>query len=312
MSCAIDGIPLLYNTIWDCEPYPVFNKPVYEACDFLGCISKLTYKIMQNLGLEHKAEYIPHAVDEKIFKPLPEEEIQKLKTQLMKGQEDKHIVFYNSRNARRKRTSDVLMTFKNMLNVVGQDKAFLLMKTDPNDQEGGNLIEVAKMLDLQPHQVAFVPGSVLPEQLAQFYNIADVTVCHSDNEGFGLSSLESLQCGTPVISMRTGGLQDQNIDDEGNVFGISVEPKVRSLQGSQQIPYIFSDLGTNEDWLDAYLKMYYMDKKERKSLGHKGHLWVKKVFSMDNMINKWDNAFDKYIKMYRENPHQHRVKVAKV
>lgn len=304
---------MLYNTIWDSTPTPTFNKQVYDTCDFLGCISKLTYGIMKDLKLEHKAEYIPHAVDTNIFKPLSKEEILKHKEEMFKEGKDKFVFFYNSRNARRKRTSDVLLTFKNMLDVVGQDKAFLLMKTDPADQEGGNLTEVAKMLGLEPTQIAFVPGMVPPEQLNIFYNIADVTVCHSDNEGFGLSSLESLTCGTPVISMKTGGLQDQNINaEDGTVYGVSIEAKVRSLQGSQQIPFIFSDLGTNEDWLNGYLKMYNTTWDERKAIGKKAAEWVNKAFSMENMIGKWDNAFEKSINHYKDKPNSNRVKIAKV
>jgi len=306
------GIPLLYNTIWDANPVPTFNKPIYDTCDFLGCISKLTYAIMQDLNLAHKAEYIPHAVDINIFKPFAKEEILKMKDTSMKENKGKFIVFYNSRNARRKRTSDVLLTFKSMLDKVGQDKAFLLMKTDPGDQEGGNLIEVAKMLDLKPEQIAFVPGMVPAEQLAQFYNMADITVCHSDNEGFGLSCLESLSCGTPVVSMKTGGLQDQVIDPDGNIYGVAVEAKVKSLQGSQQIPYIFSDLGTNEDWLNAYLKMYNMTWDERKEIGKKAVTYVNSAFSMDNMIKSWHTAFEKYINQYRNSPALNRIRIEKV
>jgi glycosyltransferase involved in cell wall biosynthesis len=305
-------IPITWWTIWDCKPTPVFNKPIYDTCDFLGCISKLTYGIMRDLGLEHKAKWIPHGIDANLFKPMNDKELWDYRRKSLGPNANKFVIFYNSRNARRKRTSDILKTTKELLNEVGQDKAFLLMKTDPADPEGGNLIEVAKMLDLKPDQVAFVPGIVPPEQLNVFYNISDITVAHSDNEGWGLSVTESLFCGTPVICTKTGGLQDQPIDDKGNVFGVMLEPCVRSLQGSQQIPYIYSDLCADKDWLAAYRQMYQMSWEDRKALGRQGAEWARSQFTIDRMTKDWDEALTNTITSYRNNPNQSRIKTAKV
>ena len=41
------------------------------------------------------------------------------------------------------------------------------------------------------------------------YNLADVTCCPSSAEGFGLSVMESIMSGTPVLASCIGGLQDQ-------------------------------------------------------------------------------------------------------
>lgn len=38
-------IPLVYLTIWDDIPFPMYNKPYYESCDSLMAISKQTYNI---------------------------------------------------------------------------------------------------------------------------------------------------------------------------------------------------------------------------------------------------------------------------
>ena len=38
--------------------------------------------------------------------------------------------------------------------------------------------------------------------------MSDVTVNISDAEGFGLATLESLSCATPIIVNMTGGLQE--------------------------------------------------------------------------------------------------------
>lgn len=38
-------IPLTYLDIWDCIPYPMYNRPYYESCDLLMAISKQTDNI---------------------------------------------------------------------------------------------------------------------------------------------------------------------------------------------------------------------------------------------------------------------------
>jgi hypothetical protein len=39
------SIPICYYNIWDCTPYPMYNRPFYESCDALFSISKQTYNI---------------------------------------------------------------------------------------------------------------------------------------------------------------------------------------------------------------------------------------------------------------------------
>jgi glycosyltransferase involved in cell wall biosynthesis len=307
------GIPLMYYHVWDNYPVPDFNKNYYHSCDYIGCISKLTHDIVQKLGCSEFSEYIPHAVDANIFKPFSKEEILKHKNTTLGPHKDKFIVFYNSRNARRKMTSDVLKTFKMFIDKNNlQDKAFLFMHTDPFDNEGANLAETARMLGFNPNQIGFSPSRVTPEQMAIFYNVADVTMNISNNEGFGLSCLESLSCGTPAIVCETGGLQDQIKDETGFEFGVSVKPATRSLTGSQQIYYIIDDRCSDEDLVAALEKMYNMTFDERKALGQKAHGWTKRAFNMDDLVSKWDRALQKYISECKKNGHKDRVKLVKV
>ena len=53
--------------------------------------------------------------------------------------------------------------------------------------------------------VEFV-GRVPQERLAWYYSAADACVVPSFYESFGLSALESMACGTPVVASRVGGL----------------------------------------------------------------------------------------------------------
>ena len=51
------------------------------------------------------------------------------------------------------------------------------------------------------------------ELLSSYYRAADVTICPSRSESFGLVALESAACGTPVVASAVGGLT--TLVDEG-------------------------------------------------------------------------------------------------
>ncbi|MBI2449291.1 glycosyltransferase [Candidatus Pacearchaeota archaeon] len=301
------NIPMLWWTIWDNFPTPQFNKVYYDSCTFLGCISKLTHSIVQELGFSDKAEYIPHAVDPNFFKILDEDLVRNERVKLFgKEKADSFILFYNSRNARRKKTSDAVAAFKLFADQIGDqngEKCFFLMHCDPNDQEGANLFEVCKMLNLKNSQIVFSTEKLPFDKLAMLYNIADITITISAEEGYGLSCLESLMCGTPTIVSKTGGLQE---------FGAQLEPAAKLLVGSQQIPYIFSDHVSHEQVVDALIQMYSLTRTQRKELGKRARESVLKRYKLDKMVNQWDNAFIKYIKEFKENGNQRRVRLSRI
>jgi glycosyltransferase involved in cell wall biosynthesis len=146
-------------------------------------------------------------------------------------------------------------------------------------------------------QVRLSKEKVSPEQLSIMYNMADCTVNISDAEGFGLATLESLSCATPIIATMTGGLQEQVTDGE-NWFGIGIEPASKALIGSQQVPYIYEDRISEKDVIDAFLKMYEMSKEERCNLGEQGRNHVLKNYSFENYQKQWvevlDDVYDKH------------------
>ena len=278
-------IPMVYYHVWDNYPYPTFNKVWYDSNDFIAAISKVTHDIVQNVAPDVDTAYLPHAVNTSIYKEASEED--KLKLRKESGfSEDKFVVFWNNRNARRKQPGTLIFWFKEFLDKVGHDKATLLMHTDPNDVNGPNLHAIIQNLGLLQGQVKFSVNKVDFEHLAAMYNIADVTVNVSDAEGFGLSTLESLCCGTPIIVNMTGGLQEQVTDGE-NWFGIGLEPSSKSIIGSQDIPFIYEDRLNKEEFIDALEKIYNMSKEERSEMGRLGCDYVNRKYNFSKYINKW-------------------------
>lgn len=276
------NVPMVYYHVWDNYPYPKFNRRYYLSNDKIVTISKLTSDIVRTTTPEVDEEYLPHAVNPEWFKTLEEKEYKQF------IQKDKTMFFWTNRNARRKMSGSVIWWYKQFLDKVGHDKAFLLMHTDPKDPNGQDLEVIAKELGLTKENFAISPGKVPPQVMAQFYNAADCTINISDAEGFGLSVLESLSCGTPVIVNKTGGMQDQAIGENGEEFGVVIEPASRAIIGSQDVPYIYEDRVSGDDVVEAMLKIHNMTRAERKAIGKKAQEHVEKNFSFEQYGKKWD------------------------
>jgi glycosyltransferase involved in cell wall biosynthesis len=146
---------------------------------------------------------------------------------------------------------------------------------------------VVKELGLDRNQVLFSAGKYPAEMLALLYNMADCTINVADAEGFGLATLESLSCETPVIVSMTGGLQQQVTDGE-KWFGIGIEPSSKAVIGSQDVPYIYEDRINREDFLNALRKFVNMSSEEREALGKAGREYVLKEYNLEKYTERWD------------------------
>jgi len=292
-------LPMVYYHVWDNFPAPHYNSPWYKSTDVIACISKVTEQIVNDVVPEHgDVHYLPHTVDTVLFKKNENEEEVKARRELgfksVDNIQDRTIFFWNNRNARRKQSGSLLFWFKKFLDEVGHDQATLLMHTDPKDVHGQDLEHIIHHLGLDNGQVFLSRNKITPSELVVMYNIADCTISVSDAEGFGLATLESLSCETPIIATMTGGLQEQVTDGE-NWFGIGLEPTSKAIIGSQEIPYIYEDRLSEEVVVDALKKMHNMSKEERAALGKAGREHVIKNYSPEQYAEQWEKLFDSII-----------------
>jgi len=281
--------PMVYYHVWDNYPLPKYNKKFYESNDYIACISKVTHEIVKGVAPDVDSSYIPHAVDPEIFIPLDDEQKRKEVREEYFGTDDKFVIMWNNRNAKRKQTGSLILWYSKFLEEIGEEKAkdcVLILHTDPSDPYGQDIDTILTDFSLDQGQILISKEKVPPHNLAAMYNISDVTVNVSDAEGFGLATLESLSCGTPIIATMTGGLQEQVTDGE-EWFGVGVEPSSKSLIGSQQVPYIYEDRISEEGFVKALIKMYSMSREERKEMGLKGRNHVEKNYNFDNFKKTW-------------------------
>jgi len=325
-------IPIFYLNIWDNIPYPYYNKPYYEACDALLAISKQTKNINEVVLGDQKNDkvisYVPHGVNKDHFYPVnTSEDTQQLETfkQEISIEDKDFVLFFNSRNLRRKAIPNTMLAYKAFCERIGErqaKKCVFILHTDPVDNAGTDLYKVTDHLINDPTvDIRFSTSKVAPNRLNQFYNVADATIQMSSNEGWGLALTESLMAGTMIIANVTGGMQDQMrfentkedwldftpklpTNHEGKYtkcgeWAIPVFPNNRSVEGSVPTPYIMDDRCDIDDITEAIQKVYKMPKSERIKKGLRGHKWASVNLSSEKMGIRVKDALDKGFKTFK-------------
>lgn len=131
--------------------------------------------------------------------------------------------------------------------IVGGEKTGILPSTCP---ELTRLAEVAAEAQVND-QVTFVGGKSRPE-LPVYYAAADVFVTTPWYEPFGITPLEAMACGVPVIGANVGGIKFTVLDGKTGylvspndpaglaerISGLQADPELRDLLGKQAIAHV--------------------------------------------------------------------------
>ena len=171
------------------------------------------------------------------------------------------------------------------------------MHTDAEDPHGQPLPHIIEHLGLHRGQVMLSTNKVSAEELGAFYNAADFTINISDAEGFGLGTLESLSCGTPIIVSMTGGLQEQ-VTNGSEWFGWGLQPSSKSVIGSLQVPYIYEDRVSQSDFEKSMTKALKLSKPKYKAMSEAGMKHVKENYSFEGYEKGWVELMDSFMEKH--------------
>lgn len=336
-------VPLGFYSIWDNLPYPMWNRPFYMSCDWIGCISKQTKNIVENvlgnaLNKPTTVSYVPHGINSKTFRPLVSpEEVEKVETmkKFLFKKNYKYIMFYNNRNVRRKQPGSTILAYRAFCDNLSKEEAaqcVFLMHTAEREEAGTDLV-ACKQAFCPDYDIVFNQRKFSPDDMNVVYNMVDVTINLADNEGFGLGTAESIMAGTPIIVNVTGGMQDQcGFVDENNVspkftnsWGTNsdgkykkhgswvtpVYPGARSIQGSVATPYIAADYAKWEDAAEALFYWYSVGREKRKECGLTGREYALNEGGLnsknmcDKMIEGLDGMINNWKGREKFNIHRH-------
>ena len=302
-------MPIVYLNIWDDYPAPLYNRDYYNSCDTLMGISKQTVNInkivLGDLAKNKLIKYVPHGIDTEEFFKITDtykeyDKFLEFKKNVFQGKDIKYTVFFNSRNIRRKSPADLIAAYRVFCDRIGKEKSkecALILHTQPIDQNGTDLNKVKEALcDPSYINVYFSAQKLSTEQMNWMYNLVDLTVLPSSNEGWGLSLTESMMSETMIAANVTGGMQDQMrfVDEKGKwveldsdfpsnhrgtykecgEWALPIFPSNISLVGSVPTPYIFDDRCSFEDIASAIEKGYNLTPEERAKRGRAGREWT--------------------------------------
>lgn len=147
-----------------------------------------------------KADYIPHAVEPEVYKPLSEEERFQLKKKW--GLDGKFVVGVVARNQGRKMLDRTLEAFARASKDI--PNAVLLMHTDKNDPAGYcNFDDIIRKLNIE-NRVIFTGMRYFKgfnyREMNEVYNLMDVFLLGTSGEGFGVPIIEAMSCCVPVLA----------------------------------------------------------------------------------------------------------------
>jgi len=163
------------------------------------------------------------------------------------------------------------------------------------------MIELSKHLGCD-HTILYSNGIINFQTLNEYYNISDCTINISHSEGFGLSTLESMMTGTPIIAPLTGGQTRQIIDHRsGEEMGRALPIEIKLMNSTQNVPYIYEDYCSVETIAQKIWEMYTMDPEEYQILQSKVLDYANSEFNYEKVVQKWHESLQETIRDWKQN-----------
>ena len=186
------------------------------------------------------------------------------------GIEGKYILFVG-RISRQKGITYLIDAVK----YLPKDIKVVLCASSPDTQEV--LEEVEQKVKLYDN-IIWINKMVEKEEIIELYSNAEVFVCPSIYEPFGIINLEAMACKTPVVASATGGIKEVVVHEE---TGFLVEP------------------GNSEE-LAKYINILLNNKDLAVKFGENGRKRVEGMFSWESIAKKTYEMYKDVIEKYKK------------
>ncbi|MCS7102431.1 MAG: glycosyltransferase family 4 protein [Candidatus Korarchaeum sp.] len=178
---------------------PKLSKVAASRASAIVAVSSWVEEELRRIGLRADS-IIPGGIDSDLFSSLPPKE--ELKREL--GVEGSVVLSVGSLTY--SKGFDMVPRVAKLVNE-RVNATFLIIGSGP---EEGVLRELSSKLGVSDKVLLL--GRKCYEETAKYYGAADLLLHPARYEGYGLTALESLAAGTPVVASDTGGLRDTVID----------------------------------------------------------------------------------------------------
>lgn len=209
-----------------------FSRRVLAGTDAVVAPTAKVDALLRGYGVERPIRVVPTGLDLSRFRPAQtaaeREDAARLRAELSIPSEHRTIVSV-CRLAKEKNVDEVLESFA----AAGRDDCTLVLVGDGPVRE--DLESLAQRLGIS-ERVRFV-GCVDPTEIARWYRLGDVFVSASLSETQGLTFIEALACGIPLLCRRDPSLTGVVLD---GITGWQFE-------GTAEFSYRLSDLLDHAD-----------------------------------------------------------------
>ncbi|MEQ1798564.1 MAG: N-acetyl-alpha-D-glucosaminyl L-malate synthase BshA [Lacibacter sp.] len=176
---------------------PVVTFSINES-DAITAVSKnLRDETYHSFHIEKEIEVIYNFVDVKRFDKKPLDAFKKVL-----APNEERIITHASNFRKVKRVSDIIHTFANIHKEI--PSKLLMVGDGPDRPDAEDLCRELKICD----DVRFLGKQ---QEMEEILAISDLFILTSEYESFGLSALEAMAAGVPVLSTNAGGLPEINI-----------------------------------------------------------------------------------------------------
>lgn len=215
---------------------PVVSFSINQSDAITAVSENLKAETYRNFRIEKEILVIPNFVDTSRFYQTNKEHFKK-----MLAPQGERILAHVSNFRKVKRVEDVVRIFEQ---VRKQIPSKLLMIGDGPERPATE--ELCRNLNICS-DIRFLGKQ---EQMDEILNITDLFLLPSQYESFGLSALEAMACGVPVISSNAGGIPEINI--HGKTGFLSNIGDVEDM--AQHAVYLLSDEERLQVFKDAALQ----------------------------------------------------------
>lgn len=202
---------------------PVVAFSINQADAITAVSQNLKEETFRKFPIEKEIQVIPNFVDTSRFYQTNKEHFKK-----MLAPQGERILAHVSNFRKVKRVDDVIRVFEQVRKKIPSK---LLMIGDGPERPAAE--ELCRSLNICS-DIRFLGKQ---EQMDEILSITDLFILPSQYESFGLSALEAMACGVPVISTNAGGLPEINI--QGKTGFLSEIGHIDDM--AQNAVYILSD-----------------------------------------------------------------------
>ena len=278
--------------------YPVdsvIKKEWYDnikVVDKLVCYTEFGKKETLVNDPNRDVEVIYHGVNQREFFPLPKDKVLEFRKRYFGSQSDKFIFANISRNQQRKDIPRNILAFSQFKEKVPNSVLYLHMAAV---DQGWNIPELCNRLGLSTKTDVLLPENFEPNQaypieiLNMLYNCADCTMSTTLGEGFGLSWIESMACGTPTIMPNNTAMTELITEETGYLINSGSNPSLWTCVPNDN--EVYRPLCDVDHMVQLMLEVYenYPEAQRRAA---NAYTWVMDSFTWDGKISKqWQKIF---------------------